>query len=206
MTGPARERYRARAQEYAELFGSVSAVHADDLALVERWAAVQTGLILDAGCGPGQWTAHLASLGHHATGVDQVAAFVARARAQYREVPFVVGDLDRLPYADRSCAGVLAWYSLIHHRPSQLPAALAEFARVLRPGGGLLVGFFTGERPQPFDHAVTTAYRWPPAALAERLGEAGFEVLATHTRAGTVAGPRPHGAILARAGCSSAGR
>lgn len=206
MTGPARERYSARAQEYTELFGSVSAVHADDLALVEQWAAGQTGALLDAGCGPGQWTAHLAALGHQATGVDQVAAFVERARARYRDVPFVVGELDRLPYADRSCAGVLAWYSLIHHPPSQLPAALAELARVLRPGGGLLVGYFTGERPEPFDHAVTTAYRWPPAALAEQLGEAGFEVLATHTRAGTAAGPRPHGAVLARVGCSSAGR
>lgn len=149
MTGPARERYSARAQEYAELFGSVSAVHADDLALVERWAAVQTGLILDAGCGPGQWTAHLASLGHHATGVDQVAAFVARARAQYREVPFVVGDLDRLPYADRSCAGVLAWYSLIHHRPSQLPAALAEFTRAFAPAAGCWSASSPASGPSP---------------------------------------------------------
>ncbi len=46
--------------------------------------------------------------------------------------------------ASDSIGGVLAWYSLIHHEPSTIQRALGEFARVLRPGGGLLLGFFVG--------------------------------------------------------------
>lgn len=73
---------------------------------------------------------------------------------------------------------------------------LTEFARVIRPGGGLLVGFFEGPAVEPFDHAATTAYRWPTADFERELVVAGFEVIETHTR--TSSGQRPHGAIVAR--------
>lgn len=93
---------------------------------------------------------------------------------------------------------MLARYSLIHHEPRSIRRALSEFARVLRPGGALLVGFFTGPEVEAFDHAITTAYRWPPDALGIELRDAGFEVIETHTRTGPHPGPRPHGAVLAR--------
>src|SRR5699024_1058984 len=55
--------------------------------------------------------------------------------------------------------GVLAWCSFIHLPPNRILVALAECARAVWTGGGLAVGFFTGRRTEPFDHAVTTAYR-----------------------------------------------
>lgn len=63
-------------------------------------------------------------------------------------------------------------------------------------GWGLLVGFVEGATVGTFDHAVTTAHRWPVAELSQVLLEAGFEVLEAHTRTGS--GHRPHGAITAR--------
>lgn len=190
--------YSARADEYAELFGSMSSVHLSDERLVSSWARSVEGRLLDAGCGPGQWTAHLAGMGLDVSGVDGAPAFVELGRRAHPDVPFAVGDLDALEEGDDSLGGVLAWYSLIHHQPSALPRALAEFARVLRPGGTLLVGFFIGSGVEAFDHAITTAYRWPPEALADELRAAGFEILETHTRTVQAPGPRPHGAILAR--------
>lgn len=200
MTDPVAGAYAARAAEYAERLGTTDAAHPADLALITSWADGITGQVLDAGCGPGHWTAHLASLGLDARGVDLVPAFVAHARAAHPGVPFEVGDLDALDASDGALGGALAWYSLIHHAPARIGVPLGELARVVRPGGGLLVGAFAGPAgipdAEPFDHAVTRAWRWDPDRLADRIGDAGFEVQEVHAR--TAAGQRPHLAIHAR--------
>jgi SAM-dependent methyltransferase len=190
--------YQRRAAEYTEHLGSMSTVHPSDAQLVTSWAAHVEGPLLDAGCGPGHWTAYLAERGSDAWGIDQVPAFIEHARNSYPGVSFEEGSIDALPYPSSSIAGVLAWYSLIHHEPSMVHRPLVEFARVLQPGGKLLVGFFTGSDAEPFDHAITTAYKWSPEGLTAVLCAAGFEVVETHTRTGAGSKPRPHGAILAR--------
>lgn len=191
-----RTAYSARAEEYAALFGSMTSTHPSDRALVGSWAATLTGPVLDAGCGPGQWTDFLAACGLAVTGIDLVPEFVEQARRQYPHLRFDVGDFDTLDAATGSLGGVLSWYSLIHHRPQDIRTPLAEFARVIRPGGGLLVGFVEGATVEAFDHAVTPAYRWPVVELGQELATAGFEVLETHTR--TKRDHRPHGALTAR--------
>ncbi|MGN7223310.1 class I SAM-dependent methyltransferase [Curtobacterium flaccumfaciens] len=196
MTERVTAAYSARADEYAALLGSMDAVHLDDRALVDAWAAGQSGPLIDAGCGPGHWTAHLARQGHRVSGIDGTPEFVEHARRTHgASVDFRVGSLDALPLADGSVDGVLAWYSVIHHEPSRIGGPLAEFRRVLAPGGGLLLGFFEGDAVEAFDHAVVTAYRWPVASLVALLDEAGFDVVDVHTR--TDPGHRPHGAISA---------
>lgn len=198
MTADVAGAYGQRAAEYAAQLGSMAAVHPSDVALVSSWAASVDGPLLDAGCGPGHWTAFLAAAGADARGVDLVPAFVEHARATHPGVPYAVGDLDALDDADDSAGGVLAWYSLVHHDLASVHRPLDEFARVLRPGGRLLVGFFVGDAPEPFDHAVVTAHRWSVAALEDELRAAGFDVLETHTRTGADPLPRPHGAVSAR--------
>ncbi|MEU2202135.1 class I SAM-dependent methyltransferase [Isoptericola sp. NPDC019482] len=188
--------YAARAQEYTDLFGSMDAVHDDDRALVERWAAGLTGRVVDAGCGPGHWTDFLARRGLDAEGVDLAEPFLARARAEYPGVPFRRASIADLGVPDGALGGVLAWYSIIHTPPEQLAGVLAELARAVAPGGGLLLGFCRGPRVEPFDHAVTTAWFWPVDELAARVERAGFVVVASAERDDP--GARPHGAISAR--------
>jgi SAM-dependent methyltransferase len=195
--GPVRDAYGRRAAEYTEQLGTMASVHPADVHLVTTWAAGLGGPVLDAGCGPGHWTSHLADRGVDVLGLDQVPAFVEHARRTYPSVRYDRGSIDELPYEDERFAGVLAWYSLVHHDPAGIGQPLSEAARVLRPGGGLLVGFFTGDRVEPFDHAVTTAYRWPPDALADEVRAAGFTVVELHTRTAGTPRPRPHGALLA---------
>lgn len=190
-----RQSYSARAQEYADLFGSVTSAHPLDLALIGNWADTVAGPVLDAGCGPGQWTKFLAGRGLAVSGVDLVPEFVERARAQYPGHSFEIGSFEALDTPSGGLGGVLSWYSLIHHSPNDIRIPIAEFARVIRSGGGLLLGFFEGPTVEAFDHAVATAYRWPVAALAQQLTDAGFEVVETHTR--RESGCRPHGAITA---------
>ena len=190
------EAYGGRAAEYIELLGSVDAMHPSDRELIGTWGDRVVGPAIDAGCGPGHWTDFLARRGLDMRGVDLTPAFVEHARRRYPELRFATGSLDALDASDASLGGVLAWYSLIHHTPDAIGSALDEIARVLRPGGLLLIGFFDGSAVGEFEHAVTTAYRWPVADLSERLRASGFEIVESHTRTGV--GYRPHGAIVAR--------
>lgn len=92
--------------------------------------------------------------------------------------------------------GVLAWFSLIHTAPRQIGVPLTEFARCIRPGGGLAIGFFEGAELVSFDHAVTTAYIWPVGLLSSQVEQSGFAVTDVHTRVDP--GTRPQGTMIAQ--------
>lgn len=193
----ASQAYGRRAEEYIGLLGSIGATASSDRELIRAWAHAQPdGPIIDVGCGPGHWTNWLHEQGIDVEGIDPTPEFLADARKRFPDVRFRAGRAERLDVADASLAGVLAWYSLIHTLPERVPDALAEFARTVKPGGGLVVGFFTGPELEPFDHAITTAYYWPIDRLGRAIEEAGFTVADRATRADP--GARPHGAIVAR--------
>lgn len=196
MIDDVRAAYSDRAAEYADLLGSMDVVHPLDRQLVADWAGAVSGPLIDVGCGPGHWTDFLARRGSDIRGIDPAAGFIDRARAAYPHLRFDLADAASLGVAAGSQGGLLAWYSLIHCEPDRIHVALAGLARALRRGGELLIGFVEGPELEPFDHAVVTAYRWPVPALAARVGDAGFEVIETHTRTGP--DHRPHGAIRAR--------
>lgn len=197
MTAQAvRERYAARAAEYTALLGSVELLAERDRELIAQWAATADGPVVDAGCGPGHWTQFLHERGVEVLGIDLVPEFVEIATRRFPEVGFRVGELASLRVADASLAGLLAWFSVIHTEPDGVPAILDEFARCVRPGATLLLGFFEGERLEPFDHAVVTAWFWPVSEMQAALRAAGFEIVETRTRIDP--GVRPLASILAR--------
>lgn len=202
MTEPAghvqtiRAAYALRADEYIGALGSLEAMSPVDRAAIEEWACGIDGRLIDAGCGPGHWAAHLCSLGADIEGIDMVPAFIDSARERFPDVTFRLGELDALPVGSASLKGILAWYSVIHASPEQVPAIIREFARCLAPGGKLLLGFFEGQHVVPFDHLVTTAYFWPVSEMTRFLEDAGFEILGVQMR--TDPGARPHAAIIAR--------
>lgn len=169
-----KDAYARVAELYIGLFGSTSKVEPDDLALIERHLATRPGPVLDVGCGPGHLTAHLRSLAVDAIGIDMVPEFLAHARATHPTGDYRLGSLCALDAADRSVTGILAWYSLIHLPPPELDEVLAEFRRVMAPGGALVTGIFTGDEVEAFDHKVVTAYRWPVDEFSARLAGAGF--------------------------------
>ena len=193
-----RAAYTTRADEYAALLGSMDAVHDLDRRLISRWAAAVRGRIIDAGCGPGHWTHFLNERGAETEGVDLVPAFVELAQQRFPSATYRVASLDDLGVPDGSIGGVLAWYSLIHLEPDRVPVILAEFARCIGPDGTLVVGFFTGDRLEPFPHKVTTAYFWPVDELARCVESAGFVVQETHTRVNPERLDRTHAAVVAR--------
>ncbi|WP_432534291.1 class I SAM-dependent methyltransferase [Kineococcus arenarius] len=189
--------YSSLAQRYIDLLGSVEDVHPDDLQLIEDHLGPLTGEVLDLGCGPGHLTGFLNTAGCEVTGIDLVPEFIAHARRAHPGTRFEVGSLTDLDHPDGSVSGVLAWYSLIHLDPARVDVALAEIRRVMAPGGALVVGFFEGPVCEPFEHAVTTAYRWPVQELARRLTSAGFVVVGRSQRPQEDE-RRPHAVITAR--------
>lgn len=190
-----RQAYAARASEYTALLGTIADVHELDRQRITQWAEPISGPILDAGCGPGQWTEFLHRQGAEISGLDLVPNFIETARIRFPDVSFAQGSLKTLEMADGSLQGILAWYSLIHFSPEELPAVLAELARVLVPEGRLLVGFFDGEAGAQFGHAVATAYFHSAAELTGLLHDAGFDTLDVQTRQDP--GSRPHAALSA---------
>lgn len=194
--------YDARAAEYVEKLGSIEQMASLDRATITLWARRTRGRILDAGCGPGHWSEALSAGGRcDVIGVDASARFVQSARGRFPHIDFLVGDLVALPLPNDSVDGILAWFSIIHSAPADVPAILRELARVLVPGGSLLLGFFDGEAGAPFDHAVTTAYHWSTESLGELLESHGFFIERATTRQD--AGVRRQGDILARLAPSS---
>lgn len=94
------------------------------------------GTALDAACGTGRFAARLSEQGHRVVGVDRSAAMLARARDRVPGL-FARADLDRLPVGDATVDVVVCALALVH--VPDLGPVLAEFARVLRPGGSVVL-------------------------------------------------------------------
>lgn len=202
-----RTAYDAVAVRYAELFGDYLADLPLDRALIAAFAelvrAADAGPVADLGCGPGYVTAHLGGLGLNAFGVDLSPTMIELAREAYPDLRFEVGSMTALDIGDEALGGVLAWYSTIHTPPEELPAVLTEFHRVLAPGGHLLLAFFQADDDaevlaQPFDHKVTTGYRWSLDGAAELLRKAGFTESARLSREPNEDERFPRGHLLVR--------
>ena len=99
--------------------------------------SLPVGVALDAACGTGRHTAYLASLGHKVIGVDTSPEMLARARDKVSEGEFYEADLHDVPLPDDSVDLVVCAIALSH--VADLGQALAEFVRVLRPNGHLVI-------------------------------------------------------------------
>jgi SAM-dependent methyltransferase len=198
----ARASYDTVADDYAELVRPLFENDAVGRAMLSAFAElVPAGRpVADIGCGPGQVTAHLDSLGLSAFGVDLSPKMVEIARRTYPALRFEVGSMTALDLPDGGLGGIVAWWSIFHVPPDVLPVVLAEFHRTLAPGGHVVLGFHVGDerlRPeQAYGHPVSyEAYLLQPDDVDELLGQAGFTVTARLSLQGR---KRPQACLLGR--------
>lgn len=110
--------------------------------IVEFAGDVAGERVLDAGCGDGLLVCALADRGAHVVGLDadrrMLVAAAARTRRRGVRATLVEGRLERLPFADDVFDVVVAVTVLCF--VSDASVAVREVARVLRPGGRLVIG------------------------------------------------------------------
>ncbi|MEV8214287.1 methyltransferase domain-containing protein [Leifsonia sp. NPDC077715] len=178
-----RTAYDIVAEDYAELLRDELARSEYDRAMLgvfaERVVRAGGGLVGDLGCGPGRIAVHLAGLGLDVVGIDLSPQMVEVARRDHPDLRFEVGSMAALPFGDGELAGALAWYSIIHTPDERQDALFAEFARVTRPGGALLLAFQVGAEVVHLTHAYghdidLRTRRQDPGRVKQRLADAGF--------------------------------
>lgn len=187
----ASDAFRRHGMDWDEMRALDLPAGAIEAALLEALPA-RMGALLDIGTGTGRLLELVAPRAERALGVDMSRDMLALARARLAERGLAdraavrQADMYRLPFADASFDAVAL--QMVLHYAEDPAAALAEAARVLKPGATLLVADLA-----PHGQAVLLekhAHRWPgfdDAQLAGWLGPAGCTVAGTQTIEGPLA-------------------
>ena len=150
-------------------------------------AGIQPGeQVLDVGCGTGTLAMEVARRVGRAgrvAGVDPGTEQIARARAKaarrHLPIDFQIGVIEQLPFADQTFDVVLSTL-MMHHLPTSLKRqGLSEIARVLKPGGRLVIADFKRKQERQGQAARFHAGGSGLQDLAALVKEAGFEHLET---------------------------
>ncbi|WP_433372748.1 class I SAM-dependent DNA methyltransferase [Actinoplanes sp. CA-142083] len=193
--------YDVVAAGYTDMLSGLMADSTWDRSMLEAFSDLVKGPVVDVGCGPGRAAAFLADLDVDASGIDLSPRMVDIARHEHPGLKFEVGSLFEIDRPDASVAGLVAWYSLVHTPASLLPAAFAEFFRVLEPGGIVLVAFKVGDQRRAltcaYGHDVDLeTYDYPVELMTDLLAKAGFEEQMRMVRAPEAREKQPQGYVV----------
>ncbi len=142
-----RESYDRLADEYARRIYNELQHKPLDRELLNRFAAEVAGRgeVCDMGCGPGQVARYLRDAGARVFGLDLSPGMIEQARQLNPDISFREGNMLTLDLEDASMAGIAAFYAIVNIPKESLPLVFREMARVLLPGGLLLLAFHTGD-------------------------------------------------------------
>ncbi len=146
------------------------------------------GEALDLGCGPGHVGRYLNERNVPVRGLDISGEMVKIAKALNPRIDFQQGDMHDMAFADRSFAGAVAFYSIIHFAPSDLEAVFKEVRRVLVPGGIFALSFHIGDEVRHLDElwGIKTSLDFvffQPDQVVGALSAAGFTNVEVFERA-----------------------
>jgi ubiquinone/menaquinone biosynthesis C-methylase UbiE len=185
----ASESFRRTGADWDEMRALDLPAPAVEAALLSLMPPGMSGRLLDIGTGTGRVLELLAPQVRQALGVDASKQMLALARARLARAEFAhcsvrLADMYRLALADASFDTVVL--QMVLHYAEDPAGVVAEAARVLRPGGRLIVIDLAAH--QRDDLATRLAHRWPgfsDAVMHDLLTNAGLE----WTDALTIAGP-----------------
>ncbi len=147
-----------------ELFGRASALHALPAFLNRDWT------IGDLGCGTGETAAAIAPFVKRVIAVDRSGDMLHAAKRRLRDQPNVDirrGELEALPIDDGDLDAAIVML-VLHHTPDPA-AALKEAARVLQPGGALLLCDMLPHDREEYKHQMGHVWLGFSAEQIDRL-------------------------------------
>jgi len=142
-----RQAYNLAAQKYHDLFHNEMNEKEYDRNLLDSFAAKfnKDSIICDAGCGPsGHIGRYLFDKGINVVGVDVSEKCVELAQSNNPDVKFECADIGSMPFDDNTFNGLISYYSIINTPKIYVNKIFAEFRRVLKPDGYLLVAVKAG--------------------------------------------------------------
>jgi SAM-dependent methyltransferase len=121
------------------------------------------------------------------TGVDISDECVSLARAEQPTLEFTQADIGEMPFEDGAFEGLVAYYALHYEPRVGLARIVREFARVLRPGGKLLVVAKDGDEEHYIADPLGSGQQvfWcavPELELRTLLESNGFQVTSSRVR------------------------
>lgn len=117
--------------------GDFARTHVLDEPMLARVTQYAPKTALDVGCGEGRFCRMLVEQGIDATGLDPTEKLLCAAQQRDPDGSYVKGMAEALPFEDASYDLVISYLSLIDIEGFE--AAITEMARVLNPGGHLLI-------------------------------------------------------------------
>ncbi|WP_202887085.1 methyltransferase domain-containing protein [Cohnella zeiphila] len=135
--------------------------YARTLRTVADWVAPRPGERgLDIGTGTGNLAGLFLEKGIEMAGIDQSKEMLRRCRSKFPSMETKLGNVLAIPFLDRSFDFAVSSFALRHLSEEQLPLALEEIRRVLKPHGTLCIADLMVDRvepdtaSQPFSHAA----------------------------------------------------
>ncbi|SFC52109.1 Ubiquinone/menaquinone biosynthesis C-methylase UbiE [Halobiforma haloterrestris] len=179
-----RDQIRRAWDEIARTYAERRNPDGSDAALIEDLLAdcPPEPMVIDIGCGDGART--LANLPAGSVGVDLSRAGLQLAADTVPSAALVQADMASLPVAENTADAMTAYHAVFHVPRSDHPTVYREFARVLKPGGRLLMTLPTGrfETVRNGWMGGTMFFSTPGRKRTlEQLAEAGFEIVDTRT-------------------------
>ena len=98
----------------------------------------EDGLVLEGGCGLGQFVHSLSDIGYDCVGIDTAQETIATIKSTYPDLNVKVMDINNLEYPSGHFAGYWS-LGVIEHLPGGYEQALQEMYRVIKPCGYVFV-------------------------------------------------------------------
>jgi SAM-dependent methyltransferase len=171
---------------HAEQWDAIRSLHVADSAVEDRMRAMlgsELGRLVDIGTGTGRMIELFGAAASHAIGVDRSPEMLRLARAKLDGIAgceLRQGDISALPLNDATADTVIL-HQVLHFIPAP-EAALAEAARLLAPGGCLLIADFAPhEREELRTQDAHARLGFSDDQIANWLAAAGLGLAQTET-------------------------